>query len=338
MKNISFAIASLFTLLIFSHNIVPAQQSGSEDAPPPAHTVAEGIEPPAQPPSTPPTDERQTPAGETPAEPIASPCEIPEDMEIVHFPMKVWKRGSETKKTVQETTDDISDFFVNLLKSKESEEETDTPSIVEETAMSQFLLADLITKNPNAYVFHEFTGEIQDIRDLNEMTENKQDIQNPDQLPSYENREMAHLFQLVNTQFPEGIPEKYIELNNNQKYTLSIVGGVHALFFLNKLPVIFPSIPQEEFQRIWKDHFPSSCQKHLSILSMCPSDIHFVKLLRAEKLSTAVNKFLDISPPKTDYKEASVILAYNGAIDLSHYFPYRKFYRIPDHCTSPEKE
>lgn len=333
MKNIFLVVISLFTLCLFSHSEAQKKDPTSNGG------ELHHLQPIPQPtPSGPEADVKKI------APSIVS-CEIPAYTEIVHFPMKSWEKGSEFTKTVQDTIDTVKQgagdtiaFFENLVnrETEDNNSETGTdnksPSIVEKVAISQFLLTQLIQKNPQAYIFHEFVGEIQDTRELsNFMIEDSNIIQNPDQLPEQRNRVMKHLFQLVNQQFPNGIPDQYIELDNNQKYTLAIVGGVHTLFFLSELPVILPSIPQEDFQRMWDDNF-SVCQKKLSIINRCPSSNHFIQILRAEKLLNAVNSFLNISPHKANNEHPSIILAYNGEYDLSSYFQNRKFYRIPDQC------
>ncbi len=351
MKNIFFVIISLSTLSTFSHSeaqIKNHNPNGEKTQPNNEirFSIAEG-EPhhpsPVNPNESPPAADDET------AEPPIVSCEIPDDIEIIHFPMKSWERGSELTRTVQETIDTVKKgagdtiaFFENLVNGDDDTPETNTnnksPPIVEKIAISQFLLAQLIQKNPQAYVFHEFVGKIQDARELNDlMIEDLNPIQNPEQLPESRSREMKHLFQVVNQQFPNGIPEQYIKLDNNQKYILAIVGGVHTLFFLNELPVIFPSIPQEDFQRMWNDNF-STCQNKLSILNRCPSSNHFVQILRAEKLSIAVNNLLNLSPYTVGDELPSIILAYNGEYDLSPYFQNGKFYRIPDQCILPKTE
>ena len=342
MKNIFLIIISLFTLFISSHSEAQTRDRDPNDGKGKAivgegpHHSQSGPQP------TPPAAAVQE------ADSPISPCEIPAHTEIIHFPMKSWEKGSELTKTVQETIDTVKKgagdtiaFFENLVnRDNTSDTNTDnqSPSIVEKIAMSQFVLAQLIQKNHRPYVFHEFVGEIQDVRDLNDlMVQDLNTIQIPDQLPKHNDRNMTHLFQLVKQQFPDGIPGQYIELDDNQKYTLAIVGGVHILFFLGELPIIFPSIPQEDFQRMWEDNF-SNCQTNLSILNMCSFSNHFSQMLRAEKISMAVNSFLNISPHKADNEYPSIILAYNGEYDLSSYFQDRSFYRIPDECVLPKTE
>ena len=318
MKNIFFVVISLFCVVFHS--------LAQEDSPDPASQ--QGLS-----------------AGETE---VVS-CELPVGTEIVHFPIRSWERSLEAKKTFQEAVDtlkkgadEVRAFFEDLIGDDDSdggEDEVDQAvSIVEEIAISQFLLTRFIKSNPGAYVFHEYVGEVQDkkfLEDLKEVRGNSVlgDITEPDQLPSSEDRNMHHLLQLVRHQFPNGMPEKYTDLNSNQKYTLVIVGGAHTLFFLEKIYFIFPSITQEDFQKVDENNF-EFCGEGLNILRRCSTTSPLVKFFRAEKLSWLVRSLLNIAPHREGYESPSIIIAYNGEMDLSLYFKNHTFYRIPDHCLS----
>ena len=188
-----------------------------------------------------------------------SVCAIPPNTEIVHFPIRIWTPNADYIKKAQETIDTIiggaktayqfvQEHLGNTDQSEPTvEDKNKQAAIVEEVARSHFALAQLIQKNPNSFVFHEFETQIRDTRDIHSMIESvsiwkEVSIQTPEQLPDMKNRKPEHLFQLVNAQFPDGFSKKYADLNENQKYTLAVAGGVHTLFFLNKLPIIFPSI------------------------------------------------------------------------------------------------
>ena len=201
--------------------------------------------------------------------------------------------------------------------------------VVEKTAYSQFRLAQLIQKNPNSFVFHEFATQIYDSRDIDYPPIQ---IQHPHQLLYWKNPGPEHLFQLVNHQFPDGLPESYNDLTGEQKYTLYIVGGTHTLFFLGELPTIYPSISEEDegYKRIKEAY----CQNEYNIFNICysPNGLE-------EKLAFTVNHFLNAFPNKNKL----IVLVYSDKPNpddqnLQDYFEDKNFYRIPESCLSIETE
>ena len=155
-------------------------------------------------------------------------------------------------------------------------------------------------------------------------------IKNPDQLPNMDSRRPGHLFHLARAQFPNGLPENYADLNGDQKYTLAITGGVHTLFFLNQLPVIFPSIFYTDFQKI--NTYPHNhCDNYYGLLDICSSSNYMLTIFRVEKLAVIVNTLLS-TLSKTQTEKQVVILAYRDTHDLKPYFSDKVFYKMPLSC------
>ena len=279
-----------------------------------------------------------------------NPCTIiPQEIDIVHIPAKNWHTGADTLKTVQETLGLVKDGakstirFIgekwnNLVNQNDTDqknvddEQNRSSSILEEVAYAQFILAKFIQSNPNTLVFHEFLTHIYDSRYLDTLkiqmvasdTEGTQPIKE-------ENGSSEYLFRLVEQEFPDGLPDGYFSLNDNQKYTLALVGGAHTLLFTGALPIIFPSISATDYKRIYQ----SDCNSSYNIIRMCQlASTHVLDTYRAEKLAEVVNRFLDGHSTVTDGQKAVAVLIYNDDIDLQAYFPYRKFYKLPDHCLS----
>lgn len=289
-------------------------------------------------------------------------CAIPKNTDVIHLPVQIWDDSSERKKIVQETfntvtkgADDAIQFaddairfvekqwksIINIESNSDDDytqefNEKKQPSIVEEVAYPQFVLARLIQNIPNSFVFHEFLTEIYDARYLDTLKSWETVIQHPEQLPKSENRKPEHLFQLVKRQFKNGLPEQYIDLNDDQKYTLAITGGVHTLFFLGELPVIFPSISGVDFQKV---HFPyhNNCEEYYDTLNICDYPNSALRIFREEKLASIVNNFLETFSSKHDKKPVA-ILVYREGYDLQYLFPGKRFYRMPDSCISIKTE
>ena len=280
----------------------------------------------------------------------SNPCiTIPQGIDIVHIPAKNWYTGADTLKTVQETLDLVTDGakstirFIgekwnNLVNQNNTDqknvgdEQNRSSSILEEVAYSQFILAKFIQNNPNTLVFHEFLTQIYDSRYL--------DILKMKMVPSdtggaqpiqEENGSSEYLFRLVEQEFSDGLPDGYFSLNDNQKYTLAFVGGAHTLLFTGALPIIFPSISETDYKRIYQ----SDCNSSYNMIRMCQlSSTHVLDTYRAEKLAEVVTRFLDGHSTVTDGQKAVAVLVYNNELDLQAYFPYRNFYKLPDNCLS----
>ncbi len=261
-------------------------------------------------------------------------CSIPDRTDIVHFPIQKQNTISETLKIFQETLLFLKEKWDNIAQYNHDENtQTSISDVVEKTAYSQFKLAKLIQNNPNSFVFHEFVTEIYDSRDIDYSSiQNNDSVQNPDQLSDQENPEPEHLFQLVNHQFPKGLPEKYNSLTRDQRYTLYIVGGTHTLFFLGELPVIYPSISEEDED--YKKIKEAYCYNDYNIFNICHSPNGLEK-----KLAVAVNSFLNAFPSKNKV----VVLVYSdnpnpNEQNIQDYFKDKNFYRIPESCLSIETE
>lgn len=283
-------------------------------------------------------------------DPLSS-CLIPQDTEIVHFPIKSWdthadflKRLQKTITTVKQKADDTIEFiertWENITKkddirlNKGVRKPNNHIDIVEETAYPQFILAKLIKDNPNSLIFHEFVTQMYDSRYLNKLAPWDADtIITPDQLPNIENRRPEHLFYLVKAQFPDGLPEKYIYLDEDQKYTLAIIGGVHSLFFMDQLPVIFPSISNKDLQKI--NTYPHNyCKNYYNLFTICSATNHILEIFRAEKLASIVNHALSTFSPSQQEGKQIAVLAYRDTHDLRRYFPNKNFYKVPNNCLS----
>ncbi len=276
-------------------------------------------------------------------------------VDIIHFPMKRWTENKDRLKVAQETVDvikkgvtDALDFVEGLSRSegqsgadinlkKDVNQSTD---IVESSARYQFKLIQLIRRYPYSFVFHEFVTRIYNLRHLDHFTMDGVPVTHPDQLPDVETRGLKQLFQLSNAQFPDGVPETYAELSEDQKHTLAIIGGVHTLFFLKELPVIFPSISQSQYQRIFNISRPNSTRFYYETLFCanllsCLVDDNKTQILKAEYLSKAVNGFLaafhDKKDPFYEVKEPAIVV-YEGKMNLQTYFPGRTIFRVPDSC------
>ena len=285
-------------------------------------------------------------------DPLSS-CLIPQDVDIIHFPIKSWdthadflKKLQKTITTVKQKADDTIEFIERTWKDittkkddiklnkgvrKPNNNHTD---IVEETAYPQFILAKLIQNNPNSFIFHEFVTRIYDSRYLNNLAPWDADtIIAPDQLPNIENRRPEHLFYLVRAQFPDGLPEKYIYLDKDQKYTLAITGAVHTLFFLDQLPVIFPSISSTDLQKINTPPHDYCKNYYYDLFNVCSSSNYILGMFRAEKLTSIVNNFLNTLSNSQREKQIA-ILAYRDTHDLSPYFSNKNFYKVPNNCLS----
>ena len=312
---------------------------------------------------------------------LPSACEIPEGVNVLHVPVQSWTENAEFMKKKQkflkkmkDNTQSTVDFFrqganrlldhfvkkdeepatesastgaQNVAQLQESEETVFLPKvseIVEKRAYAHFRLMEIITANPQAVVFHEFTTQVVDSRmlgDLDYASSVESGIERPEQLPDIESRTQEHLFQLVNSQFVNGIPQTFNELNKEQKETLAIVGGVHTLFFLYELPVIFPALPYVEYIYLLK-HLDLSkrelelCQV-LNVAHICQplsDSIHrkpFIRAFKARALAKPVKGFLTYFPmffseefsSPVDFEfsiNPSIILAYGGEIESDSLF------------------
>ena len=346
LKNILFIMVVLFIPSTYSQ-----QAPHNSNTDPKANSELKDV---VSPPLT--IDSAPTTIPEEDADDITKPCDIPPNTDIVHFPIDSWDAGLETIKKVQETVDvvktgvkDTIKFLENTwdaviepsetdnnIKPQENNENQQSSIVVEKAAYSQFALAQLIRQNPNSFIFHEFATHIYDARYLDTMI-NTAPIEDPDQLPGMEKRTLEHLFNLVNTQFPKGLPAQYTDLDKSQKYTLAIVGGVHTLFFLNELPIIFPTISEMDYQRIFEKYSFTHCSIIHGILNICTSSDYTEQVLRATKLASIVNNFLRAFPNNNKGKHV-VILAYGGDHDLQYYFPDKNLHRMPGKCVSKKTE
>ena len=277
-------------------------------------------------------------------------CTIPSDVNVAHIPTKNWYTGANTLKTAQEILDTIvtgaSDtirFFERQFSDDSAEESTVNEekipsSILEQVAYSQFILTKIILENPHSFVFHEFSTQIYDLRYLN--TFKKPEASFPEegdvnQTPDKDTNNPEYLFQLVKQQFPNGIPNEYTSLNEAQKYTLAIVGGAHTLLFIGQLPIIFPSISNKDYTKVYL----SGCKSNYNMLRICLSEsTQASKVYRAEKLAQAVNHFLEDHSSVASHRSTLAILVYNDELDLQNYFPDKSFYKIPDSCLSIENK
>ncbi len=284
---------------------------------------------------------------------------VPQNLntDIIHFPMERWTPGKNKLKILQsgysavkEHADSAIQFIRQQFTDNEDDPTDDAPTteteqalpIVEEVARSQFALAKLISYYPRPFVFHEFLTNIHDRRELKYFLENQENqgfvYTHPDHLPNMENRNLSHLFQLTTAQFPNGIPEKYTDLTKDQKHTLAIIGGTHILFFLDELPVIFPSLSPKQYQKMFPryklkmsfyyetlfcDYYASSCSS---------TDEYLVRVLKTEYMAKTVNSFLTTFFDSSGTSEQTVILAYTDSIDLQDYFPDKKVFRVPKIC------
>ncbi len=198
-------------------------------------------------------------------------CDVPAGVDILHIPVQSWTDSDWFTKTRQELLNKVEDKaldafdfiqgkvtqLINGEKQAEWEGEDDISSsvvseIVEKRAYAQFMLVQIIRQNPQSAVFHEWTTQLYDNRRLyyfKYAIEVADGVRQPEQVK--DNSTMEHLFQLVNSQFPSGLPDSYDSLTKGQKETLSIVGGVYTLFFLYDLPVIFPALTDQDYQTIF---------------------------------------------------------------------------------------
>lgn len=247
-----------------------------------------------------------------------NPCIIPQGTDIVHFPIQSWYT----------TPTDLAEFITSVTDFFDPEEDSEE---FEKTSYSQFTLAEFIQKNPNSFVFHELATRIYDTRYIESLKQKDASIQSLDQFIEIENPKPEHLFQLVNQQFPEGLPEKYTELDEEQKHTLAIAGGVHTLLFLGELPFIFPSI-SETYNNKVNDYSEHYCKSYYDIFNICVSSSDLFNMLRADTLAFNVNNFLEAF--STDDEKLIAVLAYRKDDSLQDYFPGKIFYKMPESCTS----
>ena len=285
-------------------------------------------------------------------EEVFNPCNVPTETEVLHMSVKSWDFYSKTKQRIQETRetiekgvdeviDEVSEFIGQVFNNSEerssddnNEEESETKySVIDKIAYSHFKLAELIKSFPNSFVFHEFSTQIYDTRIVNSVV--KSDISiTPQQLEDIENPGLEHIVQLVQQQFPLGFPEKYENMNTDQRHTLVLAGAAHTLLFLNEIPLIFPSITFSDYKKY--DLHGGSCTTQYDIFNNCPYFNNVIKVLRAEKLAFIVENFLKYFSDKNNKQMA--ILVYDGDQDLREYFSDRNFYRMPDNCLSIETE
>ena len=279
-----------------------------------------------------------------------SSCIVPPDVNVVHIPTKNWYTGANTLKTAQEILNTVvtgaSDtirFFERQFSRDPAEESTvdeeKTPSsILEQVAYAQFILAKIIQENPHSFVFHEFSTQIYDLRYLNTFKKTETSFPKEgdvNQTPDEDTNNPEYLFQLVKQQFPNGIPNEYTSLNETQKYTLAMVGGAHTLLFIGQLPIIFPSISNKDYIKVYL----SDCKSNYNILRICLSEsTQAAKVYRAEKLAQAVNHFLEDHSSVASHRSTLAILVYNDLLDLQDYFPNKIFHKIPDNCLSIENK
>ena len=284
------------------------------------------------------------------------PCAIPQNTDIIHFPIESWDSFSELAKTAEETFYTVAEGLNNFVKffekhldiesgnsdnNTEQSTESKLPDVLEKAAYLQFALARLIQQKPNSLIFHEFTTQIYDTRYLNNLVPwVTNTISQPEHLPDLKNRRPEHLYYLVREQFPHGLPIQYKYLDKDQKYTLAITGGVHTLFFMDQLPFIFPSISNADYQRlnINEEESFNYCDSYYSgLFKICTSSYYMLQVFRAEKLASIVNNLLNISSSFQQEKPIA-ILAYRDTHDLSQYFTDKKFYKLPSSCIQPKAE
>ena len=267
-------------------------------------------------------------------EELTDPCAIPQDTDVVHFPIQSYTVPSsfdEAIDTVGGGLADIRDAFSDLVSSSDSEEDSEEFTTIEKTSYSQFILAKFIQENPNSFVFHESATRVYDTRYTETLRLKDATIQDPNQLIEMENPKPEHLFQLVNQQFPDGLPEKYNELSEEQKHTLAIVGGTHTLFFMNELPSIFPSI-SETYNKTVKDYSEHYCESYYDIFNICVSSNDLFNMFRADTLAFNVNNFLEAF--STADEKLIAVLVYREDDNLQDYFPGKNFYKMPESCIS----
>ena len=283
----------------------------------------------------------------------SDPCIIPENTDIFHFPIEYWDSFSEFVKTAEEivnTVDKSLNSFMQFFERQPDNSDHNTqqstkntlPYTLEKAAYLQFTLAKLIQQNPNSLVFHEFTTQIYDTRHLNKLIPwTTKTISHPSQLPDLEDRKPAHLYYLVREQFPHGLPIQYKYLDESQKHTLAIAGGVHTLFFMDQLPIIFPSISNGDYHRLSTNEaggFSNHCNSYYDgLFKVCVSSYRMLQVFRAEKLAAIVNNLLNITASSQQEKPIA-ILAYRDTHDLSRYFPNKNFYKLPSDCIQPNAE
>ena len=250
-----------------------------------------------------------------------------------------------TNKTDEETqtdkdTQEDQEIDPNFILPRISE-------IAEKRAYAHFQLIQIIRTQPQAMVFHEFTTQVMDSRILDVFKQQtvftQPNITTPDQLLEKENRKMRDLFQLVQSQFPDGMPSAFHELSPEQKETLSIVGGVYTLFFLYGLPMIFPALSYLEYNDLLKElnlsfNEMKFCDE-LNVAHICPTlslaitEQPFIRVFKAQALSQRVKAFVKHFPQpfyefaphqsgfsSTDTLKPSVILAYGGEIESQSFF------------------
>lgn len=291
-----------------------------------------------------------------------SPCIVPAGTEIIHIPaVKHWSSYSEVLQTMQETrevieqeVDDAVQFLEStwekLTNSKDADEkgqeagesDSERQYILDEEAYPHYVLARLIQDIPHSFIFHEFLTQVYDIRDVSALMSQRGAfiqgdpfIQNPAQLQQLEKVELKHLVQLVKTQFSEGLPEEYDDLTEDQKYSLAIAGGAPTLLFLNKIPLIYPSISPEDHHR-YQFLYHSRCGVDYGFFNKCSFNTESpLQMMRVEKLASIVSSVLDHFSTGRD---TPAILIYNKDQDLKSYFKDRNFYKVPDHCLSLKSE
>ena len=260
-------------------------------------------------------------------------CDTPAGVNILHVPVSSWTETAESikfkqemfnkvKKNTQQAIDVVRSFFPtednNNTNPADTTEDNNNKNgqsvavkIVEKRAYAHFQLIKIIKAHPQAMVFHEFTSQIEDSRMVNQFkfralnlgSASLSTVEKPDQLPEMEYRNQEHLFQLVNSQFPDKvIPPSFHELSKEQKETLAIVGGAHILFFLSQLPVIFPALPYLQYgDLLQKLNFSEKdiqmCEP-LNVAQVCPplsEEIpteSFVRSFKARVLANTVKTFV----------------------------------------------
>ncbi len=285
---------------------------------------------------------------------------------IIHFPYIRWTDFSSKMRIAQETINtvgrqlgEVQDFFKEEFLGREGDDsavdqENRQAGIVEERAMRAFALIKLIRKYPRAVVFHEFVTRIQNERALPPPVskEGLWGYSHIEDLPDVEHRNLKHLFYVSRIQFPMGVPKEYADLDKEQKYILAVIGGVHTLFFLGELPIVFPALSRADYQRALDishldPDYASPEQKHkfyhetlfCDYDEICTVKDDKIRILKTEYLSKAVNNFLNAFPPddgtNDDFEKQMLILAYDGGMNLQPYFPNKEVFRVPDSCLSP---
>jgi len=104
---------------------------------------------------------------------------------------------------------------------------------LEEVAFSEFYSLQAILETKNPAVIEEAQDEL--ITSAARQTKYQAEVIKANQL------------------FPQGVPANYEELTGAQRIFLAHQGAARTLYYLGNLNEIYPSMPKERFESIWKD-------------------------------------------------------------------------------------